>query len=135
MTRGSHLCTLCTTVWLFVGGCAFGQGGPGGIAISGPSPWIDPTSPVYGAICNGSANDTGAFQSALNALTLVGEQGSADPVVGSAALWLGKNRRPKTAVFATPRSSLRGPRGRALGPPSLHVADHIAAEQHREDRP
>jgi hypothetical protein len=43
----------------------------GNQTFSGGSPWFDVTGPNFGALCNGSTNDTAAIQAALNAASSV----------------------------------------------------------------
>lgn len=45
---------------------------PGSLVAAGPSPWIDPTSPIYGAKCDGSTDDTSAFNTAISSVNANG---------------------------------------------------------------
>jgi hypothetical protein len=67
------LADVCVLVSFAVVGAA---GQNSGVAISGPSPWVDVTAPPYRAACDGVTDDTAAIQVALNALSpAAGAQG------------------------------------------------------------
>lgn len=51
-------------------GKTFGQNiYPSNVTASGPIPWADITAPLYGARCDGSTDDTAAFNAAIAAVT------------------------------------------------------------------